>query len=61
VKSIAPSRNLIMFSGAVAQAESAFGTKIHQYRETDGSTHIGNTTEIAIPKALAGVVSGVRG
>ena len=31
VKSVAPSRNLITFSGTVAQAESAFHTQIHQY------------------------------
>jgi hypothetical protein len=61
VKTVAPSRNLITFSGAVAQAELAFGTKIHQYREADGSTHIGNTAEISIPRALSGVVAGVHG
>ncbi len=32
VKSVAPSRNRITFSGTVAQAESAFHTQIHQYR-----------------------------
>ncbi len=61
VKSVAPSRNLITFSGTVPQAESAFHTQIHQYREADGATRIGNAAEVSIPKALAGVVIGVRG
>jgi subtilase family serine protease len=60
VKSVAPSRNLITFSGTVAQAESAFHTRIHQYRiGTD--TRISNATEIALPLGLANVVAGVGG
>ena len=61
VKGVAPSRNLITFSGAVPQVESAFRTQIHQYKLADGSTHISNATEISIPKALSGVVINVRG
>ena len=60
VKSVAPSRNLITFSGTVAQAELAFRTQIHQYRiGTD--TRISNATEIALPLGLANVVAGVGG
>jgi subtilase family serine protease len=61
VQSVAPSRNLIVFSGAVPQVESAFRTQIHQFRLADGTTHISNTTEISIPQALSGVVINVRG
>ena len=60
VKSVAPSRNLITFSGTVAQAESAFRTQIHQYR-IGADTRISNATEIAIPQGLANVVAGVGG
>ncbi len=60
VKSVAPSRNLITFSGAVAQAERAFHTQIHQYRIGD-DTRISNAREIAIPQGLTNVVAGVGG
>jgi len=60
VKGVAPSRNLITFSGTVAQAELAFRTQIHQYR-TGLDTRISNATEIAIPQGLANVVAGVGG
>jgi subtilase family serine protease len=60
VRSVAPSRNLITFSGTVAQAELAFRTQIHQYR-IDVDTRISNATEIAVPQGLANVVAGVGG
>ncbi len=60
VKSVAPSRNLITFSGTVAQAELAFHTQIHQYRIGD-DTRISNARQIAIPQGLANVVAGVGG
>ena len=60
VKNVAPSRNLIMFSGTVAQAEMAFRTRIHQYR-IGADTQISNATEIAIPRGLANVVAGIGG
>jgi subtilase family serine protease len=60
VKNVAPSRNLITFSGTVAQAESAFRTQIHQYR-IGADTRISNATEIALPRGLANVVAGVGG
>ena len=60
VRNVAPSRNLITFSGTVAQAESAFRTQIHQYR-IGADTRISNATEIALPRGLANVVAGVGG
>jgi hypothetical protein len=60
VKNLAPSRNLITFSGTVAQAEVSFGTQIHQYR-IGADTRISNATEIALPRGLANVVAGVGG
>ena len=61
VKSVAPSRNLITFSGTVPEVESAFRTQIHQYQLADGTTHFSNATQLSIPKALSGVVVSVRG
>jgi len=60
VKSVAPSRNLITFSGTVAQAERAFHTQIHQYR-SGVDMRISNATEIALPQGLGNVVAGVGG
>ncbi len=60
VKSVAPSRNMITFSGTVGQAESAFRTQIHQY-ELDGETHIANATEISVPQSMAGMIANVGG
>ena len=60
VKSVAPSRNLITFSGTVAQAERAFHTQIHQYR-IGVDTRISNAREIALPQGLADVLAGVGG
>ncbi len=60
VKSIAPSRNLITFSGTVAQVEIAFRTQLHSL-ELNGETHMANTTEVQIPAAMAGVVTHVGG
>jgi subtilase family serine protease len=60
VRSVAPSRNMITFSGTAAQAERAFRTQIHQYR-IGVDTRISNAKEIAIPQGLANVVAGVGG
>ena len=48
----------IEFSGNVQQVNNAFRTSIHQF-ESNGQTHIANTSEISIPAALTPVVSGV--
>jgi hypothetical protein len=60
VKSVAPSRNLITFSGTVGQVESAFQTQIHQYT-LEGKTHYANATEIHLPSGLSGVAAHVGG
>jgi len=60
VKSVAPSRSLIAFSGTVAKAEAAFRTQIHQYR-IGTETRISNAKEISIPQGLAGVVAEIGG
>jgi subtilase family serine protease len=57
---VARARNWVAFSGTAAQVQSALHTQIH-YFVVDGDQHYANTTEISLPKALAGVVTGVRG
>ena len=58
--SVSQSNNSISFSGSIATAEKAFQTEIHNY-SLNGQTHYANATQISIPAALAGTVSGVRG
>jgi subtilase family serine protease len=60
IVSIARGRNSVVFSGTVAQIEIAFKTEIHRY-EVNGEKHIANSTLPAVPAALSGIVTGVRG
>jgi subtilase family serine protease len=54
------SRDAIHFSGTVAQVEAALHTEMHQYL-VDGTTHLANSTALALPSSLAGTVGGIRG
>ena len=58
--SVARARNWIAFSGTAAQAQNTFHTQIHRY-SVDGEQHYANATNISLPKALASVVTHVRG
>jgi subtilase family serine protease len=60
VQSVSPSRNSISFSGTAALATSAFGAPLHRY-SLNGENHIAPSADLALPSALAGVVSDVRG
>ena len=60
VREVAPSRNMITFSGNVGQAESAFHTAIHDI-QVDGAVHQANVTDISLPKAFIGTVGYVTG
>lgn len=53
-------RNWVSFTGTAAQAESAFGTQIHNFN-VNGESHYANTTEPILPAAFDGVVTVVRG
>jgi len=57
VNSVSKSGRIIDFSGTSASVEKAFHTEMHQY-QVNGETRISNATDIAIPEALAPVVSG---
>src|SRR5579871_2931552 len=58
VEPVDESRRSLVFSGTVAQVQSAFHTEIHNYN-VRGGMHRANVTEPEIPKALAPVVSGL--
>ena len=48
----------IEFSGTAGQVERAFHTQMRQY-EVNGERHLANSTDLAIPEALAPVIGGV--
>ena len=57
---VARARNWVAFSGTASQVQTALHTQIH-YFVVDGERHYANATAISLPKALAGVVTSVRG
>ena len=60
VENVPPSRNMITFSGAAQQVETALHTEMHRYL-VNGKEHFANAGEPSIPAALADVISGLRG
>ena len=60
VISVGGGRNSVVFSGTAMQIEAAFQTQIHRYN-IRGEEHFANATEVKIPAAWSGVVTGVRG
>ena len=58
VNSVARSNRIITFSGTAGQVEAAFHTQMNHVTVA-GEGHISNTTDIAVPAALAPVVMGV--
>ncbi len=60
VHSLAPSRNWIAFGGNAGMVEQTFHTSIHRY-QVNGETHFANSSDPAIPAALAGVLTSIRG
>jgi hypothetical protein len=58
VHQISQSRRFIVFSGNVAQVESAFSTQMHSYT-LNNKTFISNSSDIQFPAALHNVVKGV--
>lgn len=51
-------RNIIEFSGTVAQVQHAFHTEIHRY-VVGGEEHLANASDPEIPAALTPVVAGI--
>jgi len=60
IDEIAAGRSTLTFSGTVAQVQDAFHTAIHNYRIGSG-LYYSNVTELEMPQALDGIVSGVAG
>ena len=60
VVQVARARNWIAFSGTAVQVQQALHTEIRNY-VVDGEQHYANSTDVYLPKALAGVVSSVHG
>jgi subtilase family serine protease len=60
IAEVARGQDWIAVSGTVAQFQSAFHTEIHRFM-VDGEERFANATEISIPQALGGVVTGFRG
>ena len=58
VGKISKSNRIVEFSGTVGQVEAAFHTQMSSLT-VDGEEHISNTTDIAIPAALAPVIKGI--
>jgi hypothetical protein len=57
---VARGRNWISFTGTAAQVQNAFRTELHHY-DVNGELHYANAIAPAIPAALEGIVTGVRG
>ena len=58
VHQVSQSRRFIVFSGNVAQVETAFSTQMHSY-SLQNKSFIANSSEIQLPAALRDVVKGV--
>lgn len=58
VDKIPQARNVIEFSGNVAQIQQAFNTSVHRYA-VNGEMHFANATNPQIPRALAPVIAGI--
>ncbi|MGA8530501.1 MAG: protease pro-enzyme activation domain-containing protein [Acidobacteriaceae bacterium] len=57
VNGVLPGKQVIEFSGNVAQMRDAFAVQVHHY-EVNGNPHYATATEPQIPAALAPVVAG---
>jgi trimeric autotransporter adhesin len=57
VKGVDPSKQVLEFSGSVAQMREAFHTQIHKY-DVHGETHYANANDPQIVSALAPVIAG---
>ena len=58
VESVAKGNRIITFSGTSGQVETAFHTQMKNVT-VNGETHISNVTDIAIPQAFQGVITGI--
>src|SRR5437763_5235635 len=59
IDSVARSRNMIRFSGTVAQVESAFSTQMH-YFNAGGLRHFAPSAALSVPSAIAPAIAVIR-
>ena len=60
IRTVAPSRNWVAFSGTASRISRTFGTEIHRF-DVDGEPHFANISDPSVPAALGGVVGTIRG
>jgi hypothetical protein len=58
IEKVATARNIIQFSGSIAQVTAAFHTPIHSFL-VNGEHHFSNTVDPQIPAALAPVIAAI--
>ena len=56
----ANSGTFVRFNGTAAQVNAAFATSIHSLT-LNGETHFANATDVSVPTAFAGVITGITG
>jgi subtilase family serine protease len=56
---VSPGGSHIEFSGSARTVEHAFQTEMHSYLR-GGETHLANSSDISIPRAVSGIVRGVN-
>lgn len=57
---VARGRDSVTFNGTAGQVASAFATEIRRY-EVNGEVHFANSSSPSVPKAMSGMVAGIRG
>jgi hypothetical protein len=60
IRTVAPSRNWVAFSGTAGQVQQTFQAEIHRF-EVEGALHFSNTADPTVPAALDGVVTAISG
>jgi subtilase family serine protease len=58
VSRVSAGKHWLEFSGTAAQVESAFQTQMQYYR-VRGKTYLANSTDLAVPVELSGIIRGV--
>jgi len=60
IRTVAPSRNWVAFSGTASQVRQTFRTETHRF-QVNGELHFSNTADPSVPAALHGVITAIRG
>jgi len=60
IRTVAPSRNWVAFSGTAGQVRQTFQAEIHRF-QVEGAPHYSNIADPSVPAALSGVITSIRG